>query len=115
MVYTWTNKPLSNLLSFVTFGNVSSFAEIFFHLWQTLGTYISCLDPKPATGCGGRSSSLWIHWNLLWQLSRDGNTHRFGHVTCHDRLPKPSFGALKSGGGGVEVREGGDAVVGREK
>ena len=30
------------------------------------------------TGCGARSTSLWVHRKLFWQLSRDGNLHGSG-------------------------------------
>ena len=31
------------------------------------------LSRRPTTGCRARSTSLWAHRNLLWQLSRDGS------------------------------------------
>ena len=38
---------------------------------------------RPTTGCGARATSLWVHRNLFWQLSRDGNLHGSGmsHAT----------------------------------
>ena len=33
---------------------------------------------RPTTGCGARSTSLWVHMDLFWQLSRDGNLHGSG-------------------------------------
>ena len=66
--------------------------------------YFFLLFHSLPTGCGARSASLWVHRNLFWQLSRDGNLHGSNmlHVTIADQ--KPSFGTL---------RRMSDAVVGR--
>ena len=40
---------------------------------------------RPTTGCGAGSTSLWVHRNLFWQLSRDGNLH--GSGMSHARQP----------------------------
>ena len=39
------------------------------------------LSTRPTTWCGARSTSLWAYRNLLWQLSRDWNSH--GSVMLH--------------------------------
>ena len=56
------------------------------------------------TECGARSASLWVHRNLFWQLSRDGNFHGSGMSHATTASPKPSFRAT------CRV---GDAMVGR--
>ena len=33
---------------------------------------------RPTTECEVKSTSLWVHRNLFWQLSRDGNFHGSG-------------------------------------
>ena len=48
---------------------------------------------KPTTGCGARSTCLWVHRNLFWQLSRDGNVRGSGMSHATTASPKPSFGA----------------------
>ena len=48
------------------------------------------------TGCGARSTSLWVHRNLFWQLSRDGNLHSFG--ISHDNLSKTILQGTLEGG-----------------
>ena len=42
---------------------------------------------RPTTWCGARSTSLWVHRKLFWQLSRDGNLHGSG-VMRHNILSK---------------------------
>ena len=45
------------------------------------------------TGCGARStSSLWVHRNLFWRLSRDRNLHSSGisHATTASPKQNPS-------------------------
>ena len=46
---------------------------------------------RPTTGCGARSTSLWILRNLLWQLSRDGSLHGSGMSLATTTSRKPSF------------------------
>ena len=54
---------------------------------------------KSTTGCGARSTPLWVHGNLFWQLSRDGNLHPwFTHVTCHISLSKTMLQGMYLGG-----------------
>ena len=48
---------------------------------------------RPMTGCGERSSSLWVHRTLFWQLSRDGNLHGLDISLTMTASPKPSFRA----------------------
>ena len=48
---------------------------------------------KFVAGCGARSTSLWVHRNLFWQLSRDGNLHGSGMSHPTTASPKRSFGA----------------------
>ena len=33
------------------------------------------ISKYPTTVCGARSTSWWVHMNLFWPLSRDGNLH----------------------------------------
>ena len=40
---------------------------------------------RPTTGCGARSTSLWVHRNLFWQLTE---TCMVRHVTRQDSLSK---------------------------
>ena len=45
-----------------------------------------------AFGCLVKSTSLWVHRNLFWQLSRHGNWHSSGpHVARYDSLSKTIF------------------------
>ena len=48
---------------------------------------------KPTTGCRARSTSLWVHRNIFWQLSRDGNLHGSGMSHAMTSSPEPSFRA----------------------
>ena len=48
---------------------------------------------RPAMGCRAGSTSLWVHRNLFWQLSRDGNLHGLGMSHTTTASPKPSFKA----------------------
>ena len=63
-------------------------------------------NTRPTTGCGARSTALWVHRNLFWQLSRDGNLH--GLIMSHAKTAsqKPSLRA---------PWRIGDVVVGRVK
>ena len=45
------------------------------------------LSTRPTTGA--RSTSLWVHRNLFWQLSRDGNLHGSGMSHATTTSPKP--------------------------
>ena len=51
--------------------------------------------------CEARSTSLWVHRNLFWQLSRDGNLHGSGMSHATTTSPKPSFRAPWSVGDAV--------------
>ena len=44
---------------------------------------------RPPTGCGVRSTSLWVHRNLSWQLSRDGTSHGWGMSCAKTVSPQP--------------------------
>ena len=59
---------------------------------------------RATTGCGARSDSLWVHRNLFWHLSGNGNLH--GSDMLHAMLDSaiPSF---------MAPWRVGDAVVGR--
>ena len=46
-------------------------------------------DPGPMTGCRARSTSLWVHMNLFWQLSRDGYMHGSGMSYAMTASQKP--------------------------
>ena len=59
---------------------------------------------RPTTGCGARSTSLWVQRNLFWQLSRDRNLHGLGMSHATTASPKLSSWA---------PRRVGDTVVGR--
>ena len=48
---------------------------------------------RPTNGCRARSTSLWVHRNLLWQLSRDGNLNGLSMSHTMTASPKPSFRA----------------------
>ena len=48
---------------------------------------------RPTTRCGARSTSLWVHRNLFWQLSRDGNLHGSGMSHAMTAFQKPFFRA----------------------
>ena len=53
---------------------------------------------RPTTGCGARSTSLWVQRNLFWQLSRDGNLHDSGMSHAMTASPKPRLqGTMESG------------------
>ena len=73
-------------------------------VWGNFSASLTC-DTKSTTGCGARSTPLWVHRNLFWQLSRDGNLHGSGMSHATTASPKPSFRA---------PWRVGDAVVGRE-
>ena len=47
-------------------------------------------NTRPTTVCGARSTSLWVHRNRFWQLSRDGNLHGSGMSHATTASPKPS-------------------------
>ena len=55
-------------------------------------------------GCGARSTPMWVHRNVFWQLSRGGNLHGSGMSHATTASPKLSFRA---------PWRMGDAVVGR--
>ena len=59
---------------------------------------------RPMTGCGARSTSLWIHRNLLCQLSRDGNLHGSGVSHAMTASPKSPFRAPWRVGNAVASR-----------
>ena len=61
-------------------------------------------EHKTMTGCRARSTSLWVHRNLFWQLSRDGNLQSVYMPCDTTTFPKPPFRA---------PWRMGDAVVGR--
>ena len=83
----WLWKKGSRLSKLSAGGNFSLFPT-----WRTRST----------TGCGARSTSLWVHRNLFWQLSGDRNLHGLGMSHAMTASPKPSFKAS---------RRVGDAVV----
>ena len=53
----------------------------------------------PTTGCGARSTSLWVHGNFFWSLSRDGNLHGSGMSHATTASPKQTFQLLRHLGG----------------
>ena len=54
---------------------------------------------RPMTERRARSTSLWPHRNLFWQLQRDGNSlTQSGHVTCYNSLSKAILWATKVSG-----------------
>ena len=53
----------------------------------------SYLEHKTNDWCGARSTSLWVHRNLFWQSSRDGNLYGSGMSHATTASPKPSFRA----------------------
>ena len=48
-------------------------------------------NTSPTTGCGTRSVSLSAHWNLFWQMPRDGNSHDSDMSRVTITSPQPSF------------------------
>ena len=46
---------------------------------------------RPSTGCGERSTFLWVNRDLFWQLPRDGNLHFSGVSHATTASPKPFF------------------------
>ena len=40
-------------------------------------------------GHGAKSNSLWVHWNLFWKLSSDGNLQSLGMSYAMTASPKP--------------------------
>ena len=48
---------------------------------------------RPTIWCGASPTSLGVHRNLFWQLSRDGNLHGLGMLHTMITSPKPSFRA----------------------
>ena len=55
--------------------------------------HISYLGHKPTTGCGARSTPVWVHNNLFWQLSIDRNSYGSGMSYATTASPKPFFWA----------------------
>ena len=55
--------------------------------------HFSTWSTKPTTGCGARSTSLWVHRNLFLQLSGDGNLHVLGMLHAMTTSPRPSIRA----------------------
>ena len=62
-------------------------------VWGNLSTSPTW-SMQPMTGCWARSTSLWLHWNFFWQLSRNGSAHGFGRSHAMTTSPKPSSGHL---------------------
>ena len=52
---------------------------------------------RPMTGYRARSTFLWVHKNLFWQLSRRRKLASFGHVTRHDSLSNTILHATLEG------------------
>ena len=52
----------------------------------------STWSTKPTIGCRVRSTSLYGHRNLFWQLSRDGNLNCSDMSHSTTASPKPFFG-----------------------
>ena len=57
------------------------------HTWST----------KTMTGCRARSTFMWVHRNLFWQLSRDRNLHGLG-MSHHNSLSKTILWGTLDGG-----------------
>ena len=71
---------------------------------QSLPTHFFFSTFLSFSRCGARSSYLWVHGNIFWQLSRVGNLHCSGMSHATKASPKPSFRA---------PWRVGDALVGR--
>ena len=57
------------------------------------------LEHNSTTGCRARSTSLWAHRNLFWQLNgQETEIVRFGYVTRHDSLSKIILQGTLEGG-----------------
>ena len=52
---------------------------------------ISYLEHRTNDWVQRRTASLWVHRNLFWQLSRDGNLHGSGMSHTMTDSPEPSF------------------------
>ena len=54
---------------------------------------------RPTTGCGARSTPLWVRRNLFWQPSRDGNSHASGmsRASTAKSIPNAGWTTSKSG------------------
>ena len=65
--------------------------------WQQVGYSASLSSPtwstRPTTGCRAGLTPLWVHRNLFWQLSRDGNLHGSGMSHAMTASPKLFFRA----------------------
>ena len=46
---------------------------------------------RPTTGCGTRSTSLWVHRNFFWQLSREESVHGSSMSHATTASAEPSF------------------------
>ena len=66
--------------------------------------FMASQKSRQTTGCGARSTSLWVHRNLFWQLSRNGNWHGSDMSHATTAFQKPSVRA---------PWKADDAVVGR--
>ena len=60
---------------------------------------------RPMTGCGARSTPLWVHRNLFWQLSRDRNLPGSGMSHTMIASPKLSFRAAWRVGNAMVCRK----------
>ena len=49
---------------------------------------------RPTTVCGARSTSVWVHSNLFWQLSKDSNLHDLGMSHATTASPNHPSGHL---------------------
>ena len=54
------------------------------------------LSTRPTNGCRARSTSLWVHRNVFWQLSRNENLH--SSDTSHPRTASSNLSFVVSRG-----------------
>ena len=59
--------------------------------WGNFFSISPTWSTRPMTWCRARSTSLWVHRNLFWQLSRDGILLGSGRSHTTTASPKPSF------------------------
>ena len=61
------------------------------HVQEETSPYLLLGAQDSVTGCSARSTSLWVHRHLFWQLSRDGNLHGSGMSHATTASPKPPY------------------------
>ena len=60
---------------------------------EEIQTFVTKCLMAQRLGAEHNQLPLWVHKNLSWQLSRDGNLHGLGMSHTKTASPKPSFKA----------------------